>query len=148
MRGTTSRELLTYIREKGHPREIHVRVSCPPIVAPCFYGIDMSTLDELIASRHLQREELDDGIGAIDMKPEQVEKIRKEINADSLVYQSKEGLVRAIGLENGAKDLCMACITGRYPTPGGQACYQKALALMGKSKGRTYEQPVELMACK
>ncbi|MBS3062836.1 MAG: amidophosphoribosyltransferase [Candidatus Diapherotrites archaeon] len=148
VRGTTSRELLTYIREKGHPREIHVRVSCPPIVAPCFYGIDMSTLDELIASRHLQREELDDGIGAIDMKPEQVEKIRKEINADSLVYQSKEGLVRAIGLENGAKDLCMACITGRYPTPGGQACYQKALALMGKSKGRTYEQPVELMACK
>src|SRR3989338_6514164 len=148
VRGTTSRALLNYIRDKGHPREIHVRVSCPPIVAPCFYGIDMSTLDELIAPKYQSKEDLEDGIGAIDMQAEQVEKIRKEIGADSLVYQTKAGLVRAIGLPNGEKDLCMACITGRYPTPGGQACYGKALQLMGKAKGRTYEQPVELMACK
>ncbi len=148
VRGTTSRALIDYIRQKGHPREIHVRVSCPPIIAPCFYGIDMSTLDELIAPKYLNKDELEDGIGPIDMSPEEVAKICKEINADSLVYQTKEGLVRAIGMENGAKDLCMACITGRYPTPSGQACYALSLKRMGKAGGRTHEQPVELMACK
>jgi len=114
VRGTTLKNLIIFIRKVGNPKEIHVRVSCPPIMWPCFYGIDMSSKKELIAVRKSE------------------EQIAKEINADSVIYQSVEGLVHAIGLDE--KDFCLACITGKYPTPIGQQ-----LSLFN-GKGRAQEQ--------
>ncbi len=96
VRGTTSARIVRMLREAG-AREVHLRISSPPIRWPCFYGVDTSSRGELVAAR------LD------------VEDIRREIGADSLGYLSQEGLLRAVGLP--AHVLCMACLDGRYPTP-------------------------------
>ena len=94
VRGTTSRRIVELVRKAG-AKEVHLRIGCPKIISPCYYGIDMPTKKELIASN------------------KDLESIRKEIGADSLGYISLEGLIKAIG----RKDLCLACLTGRYPTP-------------------------------
>ncbi len=106
VRGTTMKSMIDFIRVNGKPKEIHVRVSCPPVKWPCFYGIDMSTRKELVA--------------AIDGEPDSkiVESVRREIGADSLIYQTHEGLVRSINLPKAS--LCMACIDGAYPTKMGE----------------------------
>ena len=99
VRGTTSRRIVNMLREAG-ATEVHVVISSPPMKNPCFYGIDISTSEELIASR------------------KNVEEVRKAIEADSLTFLSVEGLVEATTRpfddENGG--LCMACFTGEYPT--------------------------------
>ncbi len=129
VRSTTMRVLLKRIREKGRAREIHVRVACPPIVAPCFYGIDMSTIDELFAPHYVPDGTLTDEIQA---------RMAKDLGADSLRYLPVESIARAIQLDPG--QLCQACITGEYPTPNGQRLYQIALKNTGQTNGeRTYE---------
>ena len=105
VRGTTLKNLIAYIRANGSPKEIHVRVSCPPIMHPCFYGIDMSTRKELIAARKKEKE------------------IAEEIGADSVRYQDIDGMVKSIGLPK--NDLCMACLNGEYPTEAGKKCSEK-----------------------
>jgi amidophosphoribosyltransferase len=95
IRGTTSRKIVRLVREAG-AREIHMRISCPPTVSPCFYGIDTPTKNELIASSH------------------SVEEIRQFIEADSLGYLSLEGLRQAVGDTQGR--FCLACYTANYPT--------------------------------
>lgn len=95
VRGTTSGKIVQVLREAG-AREVHVRISSPPIRWPCFYGVDTSSRRQLVAA------ELD------------VEQIRRRIGADSLGYLSQEGLVEAIGLSRA--ELCMACLDGQYPT--------------------------------
>jgi len=90
VRATTMKEIIGLVRANG-AREVHVRITSPPIIAPCFYGVDIPTYEELIASSH------------------SVEEIRKFIGADSLAYISIEGLKRAIGLE-----ICEGCIKGKY----------------------------------
>ncbi len=95
VRGTTSRGLVSMLREAG-AKEIHFRIASPPIRNPCFYGIDMPTKEELIASR------LD------------VEEIREHLGVDSLGYLSLEGMKDAVK-EHGP--FCDACFTGNYPTP-------------------------------
>jgi amidophosphoribosyltransferase len=95
VRGTTSRQIVRLLRQVG-AREVHVRISSPPIRHACFYGIDTSNRGELIASRL------------------SVEEIRREIEADSLGYLSVEGLVEGLGLPR--PHLCLACLTGAYPT--------------------------------
>jgi len=95
VRGTTTKEILKMIRNAG-AKEIHMRVTCPPIRHPCFYGVDMSTYEELIANKKT------------------VDEIRKFIGADSLYYVSLEGLKKAIGL-----GLCTGCLDGDYPTEYG-----------------------------
>ncbi len=140
VRGTTSQSLIEYLREKGKAKEIHMRITCPPIRSPCFYGIDMSTIGELVANRHSTKEQLH-STGYHDLDKEIVDKIAKEIGVDSLHYMTLDGLVKAIGLENGKKDLCMACITGEYPTEWGQTLRVKALERYerGLEGQRTYE---------
>ncbi len=96
VRGTTSKSLVNVLRETG-VKEIHLRVGCPPIVSPCYYGIAMATKKELIAS------------------DKEVEEIRKTLGVDSLGYLDKASLVKCIGLER--EELCMGCLTGEYPTP-------------------------------
>ncbi len=113
----------------GLPREIHVRVACPPIIAPCFYGIDMSTVSELFAAHFLQ-----DG----PLTPEIEARMAARLGADSLRYLPVEAVARAIGFEPG--NLCQACITGRYPTPCGQQLAQIAIDNdRNNIAGRTYE---------
>ncbi len=95
VRGTTLKRLIGILRGAGASK-IHVRISCPPIKYPCFYGIDMQSRKEFIASK------------------KSIEAVRREIGADSLAYTSLEGLIKAIGMP---KDkLCLACLTGDYPT--------------------------------
>ncbi len=140
VRGTTSKSLVEYLRDKGKVKEIHMRLTCPPIRSPCFYGIDMSTIGELVANRHSNKEQLH-RTGWIDVDTEVVEKIAKDIGVDSLHFMTLEGLEKSIGLENGKKDLCAACVTGEYPTQWGAALRVKALERYerGLEAKRTYE---------
>lgn len=143
VRGTTSRALVDYMRKRGKPKEIHMRVTCPPIKCPCFYGIDMSTQTELIAPRHMAKDELE--ATGVDASEKAIESIRREIGADTLVYNSIESMVRSINLEGGSRNLCMACLTGEYPTPCGRKLFEKAKrnfrkkgAKAGATAKRTY----------
>lgn len=131
VRSTTMKVLLNRIRDLGGAKEIHVRVACPPIIAPCFYGIDMSTVDELFAPQFLQGGELTDDVQR---------KMAQKLGADSLRYLPVDSIARAVGFDRG--ELCQACITGEYPTTNGQQLYQIALgnSATGKSNGRTYER--------
>lgn len=129
VRCTTLRVLVGRIRRLGEPKEIHVRVACPPIISPCFYGIDMSTVGELFAPGFLQGGPLTDQIQA---------RMAAELEADSLRYLPVESVARAIGLD--ADQLCRACITGQYPTPYGQRLAQVAWDNYRKGvSSRTYE---------
>ncbi|GIN41746.1 MULTISPECIES: amidophosphoribosyltransferase [Heyndrickxia] len=99
VRGTTSRRIVTMLREAG-AKEVHVCISSPPMKNPCFYGIDTSTHEELIASKH------------------SVEEIRDIIGADSLTFLSVDGMLQAIGRPQDGNQCgqCLACFTGNYPT--------------------------------
>ncbi|AUV82313.1 amidophosphoribosyltransferase [Salinigranum rubrum] len=94
VRGTTSRQLVSLLRDAGAD-EVHVRIGAPPIIAPCYMGIDMATREELIASNR------------------SVEDIRDEIGADSLSYLSIDAVAEA--LSSTRADLCLGCVTGQYP---------------------------------
>ncbi len=132
VRSTTMKTLLSDLRQRGGAREIHVRVACPPIIAPCFYGIDMSTVRELFAPRFLKGN-----------RPTDAEQnaMAAELGADSLFYLPLEAVARCIGLD--ASNLCRACLTGDYPTPTGKKLYQLSLINRNGSlnNGRTYEMP-------
>ncbi|MDT5262672.1 MAG: amidophosphoribosyltransferase [Acidobacteriota bacterium] len=95
VRGTTSKKIVRLVREAG-AREVHVRISCPPTVSPCYYGVDTPDKSELIAARL------------------SVEEVCRFIEADSLGYLSMEGMLEACGLP--AETSCIACWTGQYPT--------------------------------
>ena len=130
VRATTLHVLLQRLRQLGQPREIHVRVACPPIISPCFYGIDMSTVAELFAPKFLQGGEL---------TPEIEARMATQLGADSLRYLPVDAIARAIGLPE--EDLCRACITGQYPTPCGQRLARVAQENdRNNVAGRTYEK--------
>ncbi len=143
VRGITSKPLVDYIKKKGKAKEVHVRVSCPPIRAPCFYGIDMSTLSEMIAVKHMTKKQIEER-GFVDLDENVIEGMRQEINCDTLKFQTLEGLVKGINYETGRKNLCLACVTGEYPTPWGEKLYQIAKTSHEKGiKGRTHELEVK-----
>ena len=96
VRGTTSRKIVRMIRNAG-AKEVHMRISCPPTISPCFYGVDTPSKNQLIAAN------------------KSVEQIREYIGADSLAYLSLEGLKKACG-EGPQISYCSACYTGKYPT--------------------------------
>ena len=129
VRSTTMRGLLNRIRDEGQAAEIHVRVACPPIIAPCFYGIDMSRIDELFAPQFMPDGQLTDEVQRT---------MAAELGADSLRYLPVDAIARAIDLP--ADHLCRACITGNYPTPFGKQLYEIALTQSGNDNAtRTYE---------
>ena len=128
VRSTTMRVLLDRIRDFGGAREIHVRVACPPIVAPCFYGIDMSTIAELFAPKFL------DG-GALTVEAQ--EEMARTLGAESLRYLPVESIARATGFDT--SQLCRGCITSSYPTEWGQQLYQIAQSNGDNGGQRTYE---------
>src|SRR5262249_27528415 len=96
VRGTTSRKIVRMIRQAG-AKEVHMRISCPPTISPCFYGVDTPSKKQLIAANKT------------------IEEIREYIGADSLGYLSVEGLKRACG-DGDNTTYCTACYTGKYPT--------------------------------
>lgn len=129
VRATTMQVLLERIRTQGLAREIHVRVACPPIISPCFYGIDMSTVGELFAPEYLRG-------GLLTWEVEA--RMASKLGADSLRYLPVDSIARAIGFD--ADQLCRACITGEYPTPCGQRLAAKAQENHRQGiSGRTYE---------
>jgi amidophosphoribosyltransferase len=94
VRGTTTPRIVKLLRDSG-ASEVHVRITSPPIIHPCYLGVDMATHEELIAANFT------------------IEEIREKIGADSLGYLSKEGLLAAISRKRG--QMCMGCLTGEYP---------------------------------
>ena len=96
VRGNTMKHIVALLRNAGAV-EVHVRIGSPPIVAPCYFGVDMKTRDQFMASG------------------KDMEEIRKEIGSDSLGYVSIQGLVRSIGKNENS--LCLGCLTGDYPAP-------------------------------
>jgi amidophosphoribosyltransferase len=94
VRGTTMEKIVRLLKSFG-AKSVHLRISCPPVMYPCYMGIDFPTRRELIAANH------------------SVEEIREIIGADSLAYQTMEGLVESIGLPSNY--LCKACLDKRYP---------------------------------
>jgi len=109
VRGTTSRRIVDMVRKAG-AEEVHMRIGSPPIVSPCYLGIDMATREELVAAHKTVA-----GVEAV-------------INADSLGYVSVEGLVEAVGIP--ADDLCLGCLTGVYPVEiPGEECKRRQLTL-------------------
>jgi amidophosphoribosyltransferase len=111
VRGTTSRKIVKIVRAAG-AREVHMRISCPPTISPCFYGVDTPHRSELIAATHT------------------LEEIETYIGADSLGYLSLDGMLSAVGPQK--ESYCTSCYTGRYPVafPRDEATYlQLALKL-------------------
>src|SRR6476620_2640980 len=112
VRGTTSRKIVRMVRAAG-ASEVHVRISCPPTISPCFYGVDTPRRSELMAATH------------------SIEEIRRYIGADSLGYLSLDGMLSAVG--SARNSYCTSCYTGRYPIafPANEAAYlQLALKLV------------------
>ncbi|HEX9235068.1 MAG TPA: amidophosphoribosyltransferase, partial [Actinomycetota bacterium] len=99
VRGTTTRHIVSMLREAG-AAEVHLRIVSPPIQWPCFYGIDMSTKDELIAAHH------------------DMDGVRVLVGADSLAHLSLDALVEATEARKGS--FCRACFDGEYPVPVGE----------------------------
>jgi amidophosphoribosyltransferase len=121
VRGDTTKVTIRKLRSAG-AKKVYMFVTFPRIIGPCFYGIDMATYGQLIGSNH------------------SAEEIAKIIGADAVCYQSIDGLVRATGQTR--DQLCLACITGKYPTPLAQkmADEMKEKFLKGyEEKGRIYE---------
>ena len=111
VRGTTSRKIVRMVRSVG-AKEVHMRISCPPTLSPCFYGVDTPRRSELIAATHT------------------LEEIRKYVDADSVAYLSLGGLTGAVN--GGQSNYCTSCYTGVYPVafPRNEAAYlQLALKL-------------------
>jgi len=104
VRGTTSRKIVKMVRAAG-ASEIHLRISCPPTISPCFYGVDTPKRAELIGATH------------------SLEEIRRYVGADSLGYLSLEGMLESVGKTRSS--YCTSCYTGKYPVafPQNEAAY-------------------------
>jgi amidophosphoribosyltransferase len=123
VRGTTSRKIVKMVRATG-AKEVHLRISCPPTVSPCFYGVDTPRRSELIAATH------------------SLEEIRKYVGADTVGYLSLAGLMEAVGSRQ--QHYCTSCYTGQYPVafPRDEHAYlQLTLKLDGTPLPLPEEEP-------
>src|SRR5438034_4998893 len=118
VRGTTSQKIVKMVRAAG-AKEVHLRISCPPTISPCFYGVDTPRTSELIAATHTLNE------------------IREFVEADSVAYLSLEGLLSAVGTERSA--YCSSCYTGRYPVaiPSDESSYLQLTLKLDKTEAVT-----------
>lgn len=99
VRGTTSKQLIKLLRE-ANPKEIHLRISSPPIISPCYYGMDFPSKEELIANKFKSN----------------IEEIRKHFEVDSLEYLTIDEMLDAM-VDHSPEDFCAACFSGKYPIP-------------------------------
>jgi len=118
VRGTTSRKIVKMVRAAG-AKEVHVRISCPPTISPCFYGVDTPRRSELIAATHT------------------LEEIKTYLNVDSIGYLSLDGLMSAVG--DGNSTYCSSCYTGHYPVsfPRDEAMYLQLALKLDKGEAAT-----------
>ncbi|MHB9134380.1 MAG: amidophosphoribosyltransferase [Armatimonadota bacterium] len=130
VRSTTLLTLVKQLRQVGGVKEVHIRVSCPPIVSPCFYGIDMSTRNELFAPQFTA-----DGYAGVPT-PEMQAEMARTLGVDSLRYLSVPDI--AASLLTSVDTLCTGCVTGCYPTPCGKQLAQDAQVPV-EMGGRSYE---------
>jgi amidophosphoribosyltransferase len=123
VRGTTSRKIVRMVRGAG-AREVHMRISCPPTVSPCFYGVDTPRRSELIAATHT------------------LEEIRKYLDADSVAYLSLDGLTDAV--RGGKSKYCTSCYTGVYPVafPRDEAAYLQLALKLNPEPAASVDPPV------
>jgi amidophosphoribosyltransferase len=132
VRSTTLATLVDQIRRRGKAREVHVRVACPPIVSPCFYGIDMSTVGELFAPKFAPR----DYKGT--PPPAMLAKMARRLSIDSLRYLAVDDLGNCLQMPQ--RSLCLGCVSGQYPTNWGNKLMKAARRNDAKgASGRTYE---------
>lgn len=124
VRATTLKALVKLLRDRGRVKEIHVRIACPPIIAPCYYGIDMSTISELFAPNIMA--------GKV-ITPEEEQKMADIIGADSLHYLPVESVAKCVGLPR--ENLCQACVDTVYPTIAGEQMYATAAEAFQSGKG-------------
>jgi amidophosphoribosyltransferase len=124
VRGTTSRKIVKMVRAAG-AAEVHLRISCPPTISPCFYGVDTPRRSELIAATH------------------SLEEIRKYVGADSVGYLSLDGLLKAV--EPRQNHYCTSCYTGKYPVafPRDQNAYMQLTLKLDRSKVSLPEEEPE-----
>ncbi len=132
VRSTTLKTLVSQIRKRGRAKEIHVRVACPPIISPCFYGIDMSTLSELFAPNFVPRRYNGDPSEKV------LAKMAEALKLDSLRYLGSSELGHCLQINS--DHLCKGCVTAKYPTTWGN----KLMAAARRNQaagivGRTYE---------
>jgi len=127
VRGTTSRKIVKMVRAAG-ATEVHVRISCPPTISPCFYGVDTPNRSELIAATHT------------------LEEITTYLNADSVGYLSHEGMLAVLGSERG--QYCSSCYTGHYPVsfPRDEASYLQLALKLDKTERSETAEHVETVA--
>ena len=146
VRSTTMRVLIERIKTVGHAKEVHVRVACPPIVAPCFYGIDMSTYGELFATQFFREKYSNESLAnnadltvLWQLTPEMEVEMAEKLGCDSLRYLPVRELAKAIGIPT--MNLCLACVNHEYPTEYGFKLSQRARQIFAKglAQSRTYE---------
>lgn len=124
VRGTTSRKIVKMVRAAG-AREVHVRISCPPTISPCFYGVDTPRRSELIAATHT------------------LDEIRRYLAADSVGYLSLEGLLTAVGPRR--NQYCTSCYTGQYPVafPRNEHAYLQLTLKLDAARAREPEEEAQ-----
>lgn len=124
VRGTTSRKIVKMVRAAG-AREVHVRISCPPTISPCFYGVDTPRRSELIGATHT------------------LDEIRRYLAADSVRYLSLDGLLTAVGQKR--DQYCTSCYTGQYPVafPRDEHAYLQLTLKLDASRARLPEEEPE-----
>ena len=133
VRGTTLMHIIKDMFERGEVAEVHLRIACPPILSPCFYGIDMSTLGELFARQYIGIDQTN-----ANLPEETLQKMAEAFGANSLRYLSVDDIPAVVGLPE--EELCKACIDSEYPTGYGKKLFSKAKekAKTG-DRGRTYD---------
>ncbi len=124
VRSTTMRTLVDQIRTKGGASEVHIRVACPPIMAPCFYGIDMPDVNDLFAPKFMKQKQM--------ITPEIEAEMARHFNADSLRYLPVSSIAKAVNKDT--EHLCQACLNGEYPTQAGSRLYQLAMEVAGSGQ--------------
>ncbi len=132
VRSTTLRDLVKRTRDEGQADEVHVRIGAPPVIAPCFYGIDMSTLGELFAPAWLSKGYTQQDIDRVSRD------MAAQLRADSLRYLQVAEVAPSIGLAH--DHLCSACVTGDYPSAAGTRIYEGERENgRDRSDGRPYD---------
>ena len=126
VRGNTLRRVVRDMKEYGRAREIHVRIGNPPLMGPCFYGIDMPTVTELFAPHYLDEPRADE------LPKPLLARMACDIGADSLSYLPVARLLKAIGLPKSS--LCLACLDRDYPTATGRARFAAMAQALGHDK--------------
>ena len=132
VRSTTLRDLVKRTRDEGQADEVHVRIGAPPVIAPCFYGIDMSTLGELFAPAWLSKGYTQQDLDRVSRD------MAAQLRADSLRYLPVAEVAPSIGLAH--DHLCSACVTGDYPSAAGTRIYEGERENgRDRSDGRPYD---------